>query len=98
MSFSLILLTVNSIYMLMILLLFLLLMMLLNYNLVLTISLLSIVVGVHNCIVVNPAKSNFLLYNTDNVVISIDSQMINNTNCAKYLGLYIDNRLSWNYA
>jgi hypothetical protein len=23
--------------------------------------------------------------------------MINNTNCAKYLGLYIDNRLSWNY-
>jgi hypothetical protein len=51
----------------------------------------------HNCIVVNPAKSNFLLYNTDNVVISIDGQMINNTNCAKYLGLYIDNRLSWNY-
>jgi hypothetical protein len=40
------LLTVNSIYMLMILLLFLLLMMSLNYNHVLTISLLSTVVGV----------------------------------------------------
>ena len=50
-----------------------------------------------NCIVVNPGRSKFLSFNTNNASISLNGQWIANTNVAKYLGLLIDNKLSWSY-
>ena len=49
----------------------------------------------HNCIVVNPIKSNYLSFNADNIVLTINDQLTVCTNAAKYLGLYIDDELVW---
>ena len=48
-----------------------------------------------NCIVVNPTKSNFLSFNHTNVVISINGQTLANPHFVKYLGIIIDDKLSW---
>ena len=50
-----------------------------------------------NCIVLNPIKSNYLSFNNTNVTVSINNQLLENPIYAKYLGVYIDNRLFWNY-
>ncbi len=51
----------------------------------------------NNCIVVNPLKSNYLMFNKAEVVITIDGKHIECVQCAKYLGVYIDNNLFWSY-
>jgi hypothetical protein len=49
-----------------------------------------------NCIVVNPLKSNFLSFNHTNVVVSINGHVLENPHFVKYLGILIDDKLSWN--
>ena len=49
--------------------------------------------SLHNCIVVNLVKSNFLSFNASNINIIINEYPITQTNVAKYLGLYIDDKL-----
>ena len=49
----------------------------------------------HNCIVVNPVKSNFLSFNASNINIIINGYPIIQTNVANYLGLFIDDKLLW---
>jgi len=51
----------------------------------------------YNCIVLNPAKSNFLSFNCNNIHIIINDEMLMNATIAKYLGIYIDNNLLWSY-
>jgi hypothetical protein len=46
-----------------------------------------------NCIVVNPTKSYYLLLNNTDAVISIDGKLIERVQYAKYLGVYIDDKL-----
>ena len=48
-----------------------------------------------NCIVVNPLKSNFLLFNHTNVVVSINGHVLDNPHCVKYHGILIDDKLAW---
>jgi Reverse transcriptase (RNA-dependent DNA polymerase) len=50
-----------------------------------------------NCIVVNPTKSSYLLFNNADAVISIDGKFIERVQHAKYLGVYIDDKLMWSY-
>ena len=50
-----------------------------------------------NCIVINPIKSNFLLFISANVAVSINEHMFDNPDCVNYLGVNIVNRLYWNY-
>ena len=50
-----------------------------------------------NCIVVNPVKSNFLSFNTSNITVSINGQILINPHVVKYLGVHIDDKLSWAY-
>ena len=50
-----------------------------------------------NCNVVNQVKSFFLLFNTNNVVVTTDGHIIQKMMVVKYLGLYIDDGLSWSY-
>ena len=49
----------------------------------------------HNCIVVNPMKSNYLSFNAHNILLTINDQPIVPSNVTKYLGLYIDDDLAW---
>ena len=53
--------------------------------------------SLHNCIVVNLVKSNFLSFNASNINIIINEYLITQTNVAKYLGLYIGlyDKLLW---
>ena len=51
----------------------------------------------HNCIVVNPLKSNFLSFKASNINIIIYGYPIFQTNVAKYLGLYIGDKLLWTH-
>lgn len=51
----------------------------------------------NNGIVINPNKSNYLSFNGANVVITINGWNLENPSFAKYLGVYIDNNLFWNY-
>ena len=51
----------------------------------------------HNYIVINPVKSNFLLFNSANVTVSINGHMLDNLDFVIHLGIHIDNRLYWNY-
>ena len=44
---------------------------------------------------VNPIKSNYLSFNADNIVLTINDQPVVHANVAKYLGLYIDDELVW---
>jgi hypothetical protein len=50
-----------------------------------------------NCIVVNSTKSYYLLFNDTDAVISIDGKLIERVQYAKYLGVYIDDKLMWSY-
>jgi hypothetical protein len=50
-----------------------------------------------NCIVVNPTKSYYLLFNDADAVITIDGKIIERVQYAKYLGVYIDDKLMWSY-
>ena len=43
----------------------------------------------------NPIKSNYLSFNANNIVLTINDQSIVHVNVAKYLGLYIDDELAW---
>ena len=52
--------------------------------------------GKSNSIVVNPNKSNYLLFNS-NVVISINNYNFSNPKYVKYLGIPIDDELSWRF-
>jgi hypothetical protein len=49
-----------------------------------------------NCIVINPVKSNFLLFNHTKVFVTIDGHLLDNPHSVKYLGILIDDKLSWN--
>ena len=51
----------------------------------------------HNCIVVNLVKSNFLSFNASNINIIINGYPIIQTNVAKYLGLYKQDKLLRTY-
>ena len=51
----------------------------------------------HNCMAVNSTKSNFLSLNTNDISVTINGYVIIKTNVAKYLGLFIDDSLSWSY-
>ena len=51
----------------------------------------------HNCIVFNPVKFNFLSFNASNINIIINGYPIIQTKVAKYLGLYIDDKLLWTH-
>ena len=46
-----------------------------------------------DCIIVNPNKSNYLLFN-NNVVILINNHNLSNPKYVKYLGILIDDELS----
>ena len=46
-----------------------------------------------NCVVINPTKSNFLLFNSSNITVNINGHFLHNLKVGKYLGLYIDNKL-----
>jgi hypothetical protein len=48
-----------------------------------------------NCIVVNPVKSNFLLFNVADIVVSINGHGLKQCDYAKYLGILIDDKLLW---
>ena len=50
-----------------------------------------------NCIIVNPNKSNYLLFNTSNIIVKLNNQILENPHYTKYLGILIDDRLFWNY-
>ena len=50
-----------------------------------------------NCIVINPAKTNFLFFNSANITVSINGHKLDNPDFVKYLGIHIDNRQYWNY-
>ncbi len=50
-----------------------------------------------NCIVVNPTKSNYLLFNSENVVLTIDGHVLDIVHVVKYLGVLIDDKLSWSF-
>jgi hypothetical protein len=50
-----------------------------------------------NCIIVNPLKSNYLSFNVENVVITINGNTLNKLSCVKYLGVLIDDQLNWKY-
>ena len=49
----------------------------------------------NNCIVVNPTKSNFLLFNTTNIIVKLNGHSLENPSCVKYLGILINNNLFW---
>ena len=51
----------------------------------------------HNCIVVNSFKSNFLSFNASNLNIIINGYPFIQTSLPKYLGLYIDDKLLWTH-
>jgi hypothetical protein len=50
-----------------------------------------------NGIVANPMKSNYLRFNSAVSVVSINGHLLENPHVVKYLGVYIDNKLSWTY-
>ena len=51
----------------------------------------------NNFIIINPNKSKLLCFNTSDITIQINGHAIENSHVAKYLGVYIDDKLSWSY-
>jgi hypothetical protein len=49
-----------------------------------------------NCIVINPVKSNFLSFNCAVIYVSINGHNLDNPHVVTYLGIQIDDKLSWN--
>jgi hypothetical protein len=50
-----------------------------------------------NCIVVNPTKSNYMRFNTSETYVTINGHLLECLHVVKYLGVYIDDKLAWNY-
>ncbi len=50
---------------------------------------------IDNCIVINPAKSKYLTFNVTDVVVNVNGVELADVHCAKYLGVFIDNKLCW---
>jgi hypothetical protein len=50
-----------------------------------------------NCIVVNPTKSNYMRFNTSETFVTINGHLLECLHVVKYLGVYIDDKLAWNY-
>ena len=50
-----------------------------------------------NCIVINPTKSNYLLFNCTNITMSINGHILDNPHVVKYLGVLIDDKLDWKH-
>ncbi len=50
-----------------------------------------------NCIIINPKKSEFLTFNTYNIQVIVNGEMLSNPGVVKYLGIYIDDMLKWNF-
>jgi hypothetical protein len=48
-----------------------------------------------NCIVVNPTKSNYLTLNTFQATITINNTTLEQVRFVKYLGILIDDKLTW---
>ena len=46
---------------------------------------------------VNPVKSNYLLFNSANVALTINGHVLDNVHVVKYLGIFIDDTLSWSF-
>jgi hypothetical protein len=51
----------------------------------------------NNCIILNPSKSNFMSFNNVNVALSVNNHLLTKLDAVKYLGVYLDNKLSWNH-
>ena len=47
----------------------------------------------NNCTIVNPVKSNCILFNTSAISVELNSHLLNNIDFVKYLGILIDNKL-----
>jgi hypothetical protein len=47
----------------------------------------------NNCILINPLKSNYLLFNSLITTVSINGHNFDNPLFVKYMGIYIDNKL-----
>ena len=50
-----------------------------------------------NCIVINPTKSNYLLFNCTNITMSINGHILDNPHIVKYLSVLIDDKLDWKH-
>ena len=50
-----------------------------------------------NCIVINPTKSNYSLFNCTNITMSINGHILDNPQVVKYLGVLIDDKFDWNH-
>ena len=50
-----------------------------------------------NCIVLNPAKSEFLTFNASNIHVSVNGHILINPSYVKYLGILIDDKLEWKH-
>lgn len=48
-----------------------------------------------NCILVNPTKSNYLMFNVTGITVTINGDNLESVKSAKYLGVYIDDTLNW---
>ena len=48
-----------------------------------------------NCIVINANKSNFLSFNVTDIVVNLSGRTLENLYVVKYLGILIDNKLTW---
>ena len=48
-----------------------------------------------NCIVINANKSNFPSFNVTDIVANLSGRTLENLHVVKYLGLLIDDELTW---
>ena len=53
-----------------------------------------------NKLSLNVSKTNYMIFSTSNLdidqlTIKMDNQTINRTNCTKFLGLFIDDKMKW---
>lgn len=51
----------------------------------------------NNGILLNPAKTEYMLFNCDNIVFDIMGLHLNSASAVKYLGLYVDKNLLWKF-
>ena len=50
-----------------------------------------------NCIVINPTKFNYLLFNCINITMSINDHILDSPHVVKHLGVLIDDKLDWKH-
>ena len=48
-----------------------------------------------NCIVINANKSNFLSFNVTDIVANLAGKTLENLHVIKYLGIFINDKLTW---